>query len=90
MSITFEVNSESLLQVTAKENSTGREVSSTFSTRETPEAVKARMAQDHPSESPPTASAPTAQGLARCSHAPSPAREEGGRRGWLKGLFGRR
>ncbi|QSQ26186.1 TIGR02266 family protein [Pyxidicoccus parkwayensis] len=45
VSITFEVNNESLLKVTARETSTSREVSSTFSTRHTPEAVKAKVAQ---------------------------------------------
>ncbi|MBZ4422003.1 TIGR02266 family protein [Myxococcus sp. RHSTA-1-4] len=45
VSITFEVNNESLLKVTARETSTGREVSSTFTTRATPEAVKAKLSQ---------------------------------------------
>ncbi|QSQ15591.1 TIGR02266 family protein [Myxococcus landrumensis] len=45
VSVTFEVNNESLLKVTAREASTGREVTSTFSTRDTPEAVKAKLAQ---------------------------------------------
>jgi molecular chaperone DnaK len=45
VSITFEVNNESLLKVTARESTTGREVSSTFTTRDTPDTVKARLTQ---------------------------------------------
>ncbi|WP_338866312.1 TIGR02266 family protein [Myxococcus stipitatus] len=45
VSVTFEVNNESLLKVTARESSSGREVTSTFSTRDTPEAVKAKLEQ---------------------------------------------
>ncbi|MCY1023193.1 TIGR02266 family protein [Pyxidicoccus sp. MSG2] len=45
VSVTFEVNNESLLKVTAREGSTGREVSSTFSTRDTPESVKAKLSR---------------------------------------------
>ncbi|HZI15221.1 MAG TPA: TIGR02266 family protein [Myxococcus sp.] len=45
VTVTFEVNNESLLKVTAREGSSGREVSSTFTTKDTPEAVKARLAQ---------------------------------------------
>ncbi|MFP2929415.1 TIGR02266 family protein [Pyxidicoccus sp. 3LG] len=45
VSITFEVNNESLLKVTARESTTGREVTSTFSTKDTPEAVKAKLSQ---------------------------------------------
>ncbi|NMO13594.1 TIGR02266 family protein [Pyxidicoccus fallax] len=45
VAITFEVNNESLLKVTARETSTGREVTSTFNTRATPEVVKAKLSQ---------------------------------------------
>ncbi|NOJ79241.1 TIGR02266 family protein [Myxococcus xanthus] len=45
VNVTFEVSNESLLKVTAREASSGREVTSTFTTRDTPEAVKARLAQ---------------------------------------------
>ncbi|TSC26631.1 TIGR02266 family protein [Corallococcus sp. Z5C101001] len=45
VTVTFEVNNESLLKVTAREGTTGREVVSTFTTRDTPEAVKARLSQ---------------------------------------------
>ncbi len=46
--VSFEVNNECLLKVTAKESTTGREVTSTFSTRDTPEAVRARLQQGAP------------------------------------------
>ncbi|WNZ65717.1 TIGR02266 family protein [Myxococcus sp. MxC21-1] len=52
VNVTFEVSNESLLKVTAREASSGREVTSTFTTRDTPEAVKARLAQLE-SETPP-------------------------------------
>ncbi|WP_434348909.1 TIGR02266 family protein [Myxococcus virescens] len=45
VNVTFEVSNESLLKVTAREASSGREVTSTFTTRDTPEAAKARLAQ---------------------------------------------
>jgi molecular chaperone DnaK len=88
VTITFEVNSESLLTVTAKENSTGREVSSSFNTRETPEAVKARMAQDPSSEAPPGPAA-AHKGPAAPAAVAVPEKKAG-MVGWLKGLFGRR
>jgi molecular chaperone DnaK len=86
VTITFEVNSESLLKVTAKENVTGREVSSTFTTRDTPEAVRARLAQENGAE--PHPAAPSAPAAA-ASLPPSSAKKAGVV-GWLKGLFGRR
>ncbi|MFL5343539.1 MAG: TIGR02266 family protein [Hyalangium sp.] len=87
VTITFEVNSESLLKVTAKENVTGKEISSTFSTRDTPEAVKARLAQEQPPESQAAASS-----AAKGPHpsAMPPPEKKAGVVGWLKGLFGRR
>ncbi|RKH59750.1 TIGR02266 family protein [Corallococcus llansteffanensis] len=45
VTVTFEVNNESLLKVVAREGTSGREVVSTFTTRDTPETVKARLAQ---------------------------------------------
>ncbi|RJS17598.1 TIGR02266 family protein [Corallococcus sp. H22C18031201] len=45
VTITFEVSNESLLKVTAREGTTGREVSSTFTTRDTPEAARARVSR---------------------------------------------
>jgi molecular chaperone DnaK len=77
--VTFEVSNESLLRVTAREASTGAQVTSTFSTRDTPEAVKARMSAAEPQSvtSPPA----PAQG------AGAPARS-GGFLAWLGRLFG--
>jgi molecular chaperone DnaK len=89
VTITFEVNSESLLKVTARENSTGREISSTFSTRDTPEAVKARLAQENPPE-PHPAAAGAAKGTPSSQLPPPPPEKKVGMVGWLKGLFGRR
>jgi molecular chaperone DnaK len=58
VTVTFEVNNESLLKVTAREGSTGREVVSTFTTRDTPETVKARLSQQESAGPvPPTLSA---------------------------------
>jgi molecular chaperone DnaK len=45
VTVTFEVNNESLLKVTAREATTGREVTSTFSTKDTPESARSRLAQ---------------------------------------------
>ncbi len=80
VAVTFEVNNESLLKVTAKELSTGTQVSSTFTTRDTPEAVKARLAKE--SENAPAA--PAASELPP----PPPSTPKRGLVGWLKGLFG--
>lgn len=82
VTISFEVNSESLLKVKAKDEATGREVSSEFSTRDTPEAVKERQAQQEPSPAP---GAPAAV----AAGAPA-STKKAGVVGWLKGLFGRR
>ncbi|MGQ0508749.1 MAG: TIGR02266 family protein [Myxococcaceae bacterium] len=48
MDVTFAVNNEGLLKVTAKETTSGREVSNTFSTREKQDAVKAKLRSDSP------------------------------------------
>ncbi|HYH99983.1 TIGR02266 family protein [Hyalangium sp.] len=94
VSITFEVSNESLLKVTAKENSTGREVSSTFTTRDTPEAVKARLEQENPEPPPTGSSAAAAKGAPGAipggAMSPPPPTKKVGMVGWLKGLFGRR
>jgi molecular chaperone DnaK len=81
VSITFEVNNESLLKVTARESSTGREVSSTFTTRDTPEAVKAKLSQLEVEAAPgagthagATATGPAAPMKAPVSHAAAPAK----------------
>ncbi|EAU62561.1 molecular chaperone [Stigmatella aurantiaca DW4/3-1] len=78
VAITFEVNEESLLKVTAKETVTGQRVTSTFSTRDTPEAVKARLALGE-----------TFQDDAASEDTPSLPLKRQGVVGWLKGLFAR-
>ncbi|HEY0096271.1 MAG TPA: Hsp70 family protein, partial [Archangium sp.] len=80
VAVTFEVNNESLLKVTAKELSTGAVVSSTFTTRDTPEAVKARLAKE-------SENAPAAPAASELPPPPSNTPKRG-LVGWLKGLFG--
>ncbi|MDY7231127.1 TIGR02266 family protein [Hyalangium rubrum] len=87
ITVSFEVNGESLLKVTAKEDGTGREVSSTFSTRDTAEAVKARQA---PPEPPPERPAPAPSPEQGAAMPPPPSARKAGVVGWLKGLFARR
>lgn len=77
VTVTFEVNNESLLRVTAKESESGREVSSTFSTRDTPEAVKARLQSEMDAEEAASAASSATTGEAG----------GGGFFGWLKRLF---
>ncbi|NBC40432.1 TIGR02266 family protein [Corallococcus exiguus] len=102
VSVTFEVNNESLLKVTAKEGTTGREVVSTFTTRDTPESVKARLAQEEsaPAPVPPVVTPGNVAPAARKVAAAPPVVQEAapdvaivskqkGFMGWLKGLFGR-
>jgi molecular chaperone DnaK len=43
--LSFELNNECLLRITAREETTGREVASTFATNDTPAAVKERIAK---------------------------------------------
>jgi molecular chaperone DnaK len=78
VTVTFEVSNECLLRVSAKEDKTGREVTATLSTRDTPAAVKAKLEQEAAAAPPPvTALAPVEQpGLFARFLA------------WLKSLFG--
>jgi molecular chaperone DnaK len=49
VTITFEVNNECILKVTAREQTSGLEVMSIFSTRDTPEEVRSKLGlQQHP------------------------------------------
>ncbi len=98
VTVTFEVNNESLLKVTAREGTTGREVVSTFTTRDTPEAVKARLAQEEaaPAPVPPGGAAPAGRKVVMSAPVVPEATPEAsvvskqkGFMGWLKGLFGR-
>jgi molecular chaperone DnaK len=90
ISVSFEVSNECLLKVTAKEASTGHEVSSTFTTKDTPESVKARLAQEA-EQGGNGAAATTASGTAPPPEAAVPpaiaAAARGGFLGWLKRLF---
>ena len=71
--IVFSLSTESLLTVTAGDQASGRKVSATFSTKDTPEEIRERLAD----------SAVTDTGLAA-----EPAAAAGGFLGWLKRLFG--
>ncbi len=96
--VTFEVSNECLLQVTAKEVSSGKEVRTTFSTRDTPAAVKARIAkQDAGKTSAPNEpSEPSPSGIARPEGSAASAQPAAGTGtlpgkvglvGWLKRLL---
>jgi molecular chaperone DnaK len=99
--VVFEVNNECLLKVTAKESGTDKSVTSVFSTRDTPAAVKARLENDggaKPSPAPPagataqkspTRSATPTQLPNAAVAAASQAQSAGGLFGWFKRLFGR-
>jgi molecular chaperone DnaK len=75
VTVTFEVSNECLLKVSAKEEKSGREVSTTLSTRDTPDTVKSKLAEES------IAAAPPPEVIA----AAEPKR---GFMAWLKGLFG--
>jgi molecular chaperone DnaK len=84
ISVCFELSNEALLKVSAKEESSGRAVSSTFSTLDTPAILRERLAQDSPQEplaGPLPSSVPSAEAIAATS--------EGSVLGWLRRLFGR-
>ncbi|MDQ3263460.1 MAG: TIGR02266 family protein [Myxococcota bacterium] len=91
--VTFEVSNEALLKVKGRELSTGREVESTFSTRDTPETVKARLTSEDGSSSSPAA--PGASGPKQRVPPGTPSAEvaaaanSGGFLGWVRRLFGR-
>ncbi len=90
VSITFELSNECLLKVTAQELSTGREVTSTYSTRDTPDAVRAKMGKPEAIQSQSAPSHPIPPGIS--AKIPLPvmaAPSTGGLVGWLKRLFGR-
>lgn len=73
--VTFAASSEGLVKVVARESSTGREVATTLSTNERPEAVPAKMAENSGSapQSPPPE--------------PAPAPRRTGLLDWLKRMF---
>ncbi|HEY2029780.1 MAG TPA: Hsp70 family protein [Myxococcales bacterium] len=72
--IVFSLSAEAILTVTAEEAKTGRVVTATFSTKDTPEEVRKRLADPNGEEKPAAAAAPDGAG--------------GGFFGWLKRLFG--
>ncbi|QRK06398.1 TIGR02266 family protein [Archangium violaceum] len=102
VSITFEVSNECILKVTAREPTSGVEVMSIFSTRDTPEEVKAKLGLHHPHTSSPartqtgagatpvykpTAAPPVPLPIAMAATARDVA--PGGLVGWLKRILGR-
>ena len=97
ITITFEISNEALLKVTAKENQTGREVEATFTTRDTPDAVKQKLADEAASaaapisgENPISASTNPALPSPEAIAATQAAATGSGFFGWLKRLFGGR
>ena len=95
VTVTFEVSNESLLTVKAREASTGREVESVFTTRDTPEAIRARLAALTPApEDPAPPLTVPAAGAGGSTLAPEVAEavvaaERNGLFGWIKRLFSR-
>jgi molecular chaperone DnaK len=71
--IVFSISAESILTVSAEERGTARSVSATFSTQDTPEAVKRRLSGD--SE------------VGEASQ-PAPAAAKDAKGGWMKRIFG--
>jgi molecular chaperone DnaK len=91
VTVTFEVSNESLLKVTAREESTGKEVTSTLTTKHTPEAIRKKLAEaDQPvATSLPPAPAPA--GAQGALPPPEVAAQKvgGGIFGFFKRLFSR-
>ncbi|HLL53829.1 MAG TPA: Hsp70 family protein, partial [Myxococcaceae bacterium] len=101
--VSFEVNNECILRVAAKEVATGREVSSTFSTKKDATAMKTGRTGEYAAAGgapPPAAGQPAPAATAAPAAAnvppgtPAPeiaaaANKSGGFIGWVKRLFGR-
>ncbi|MFN0061738.1 MAG: TIGR02266 family protein [Myxococcaceae bacterium] len=90
--VTFEVSNESLLKVTAKETSTGKMVSATLFTRDTPDAVRDRMRTlSEPSmaavPAAPSSSDSESAGAPGTLNGAPPGSAHGGLFGWLRRLF---
>ncbi len=79
ITVTFELSNECLLKVTARDDVSGREVSATMSTKDTPESLKKKLEAEGSISSP---SLPTVGSAA------PPKAAGGGFFGWLKKLFG--
>jgi molecular chaperone DnaK len=97
IALTFDVSEEGLLKVTALEPRTGREVSSAFSTRDSPEALRAKL-QQVVEQSPATENqaatvpvqAPAVEdaGERTASEGADSAEKSGGFKGWVRRVFG--
>jgi len=72
LEVSFELNNECLLTLTAKELGSGREVSSSFATRDTPKEIKARIEALEKSAGDEEAAVP----------------QRGGLIGWVRRVFG--
>jgi len=89
VTVSFEVSNESLLTVRAREGVTGREVASVFTTRDTPEAIRARLASQEGRTTPaPPPSSPNAVPPEIAAQAEA-ASSAPGWFGWFRRLFGR-
>ena len=75
--VTFQIGAECLLTAVARERRSGREEKIVLSTRDTPEAIKLKLAGDGPGDA--SGATPGKGG----------ARRGGGLMAWLKGLFSR-
>lgn len=82
--LSFEVTNECLLKVTAREQSTGKEVSVVLSTRDTPAEVKKKLEEDGAPESKP---ATEAVAVPSAGAVRSAEKKSGGFFNWLRGLF---
>ncbi len=82
--LSFEVTNECLLKVTAREQSTGKEVSVVLSTRDTPAEVRKKLEEDSAAES---KSAAEADPVPSAGAVRSAQKKSGGFFGWLRGLF---
>ena len=80
MDVTFEVDNEGILKVTAKETSTGREVAATLLTHDTPEDVRSKMRQEGSTAPLPMQTFPPPEVAAEAS-------KNAGFFGWFKRLF---
>ncbi|MBX7096596.1 MAG: TIGR02266 family protein [Myxococcaceae bacterium] len=94
--LSFEVTSECLLNLTAREETTGREVKVTLTTKDTPATVRQKLGDAAAAPGAPPAPASTKVSAAKLAPVPGPAaaappaeaKPKKGFLGWLKGLFG--
>jgi molecular chaperone DnaK len=86
--VSFEVSNESTLTVRAKETSRGREVSSTFSTKDTPASVRAKLEGGAASRNGRATPKPESKPSGTISLPVSAQEGSGGLFGWFRRLFG--